>query len=367
MPSPAERTALAAARVHDLLNRSSSDSLASLPGARRQDLDLLFEIRAKGFREILFTVTLATLMDSSYRSSRDLYACNPRPLYEQGIRPVLESNRIPCGQSGPLNVAKAARALDAPWAAQRRPPAAAQAVLRLVDYIEVSTDKANLLAEAMAFKFTSEAAAVAQLAVEAPPTARVATLATLCREMITQVPDGGNTPQRICGYLLHQMHGQAYLVEGQDDSASTTNATSKKPGDLSVTDREGRLLSIYEVTVKPFDGQRVSECTQSLLAYTAATGQDVTTVRVLCRPQDAPVAASPAGGAALLAVGEDCGVTYEYIDVFEWITVVLCLLDTASRIAFFERLQAYVNLTNTRLAVKQWFRDEAPSLMQTAD
>jgi len=56
-------------------------------------------------------------------------------------------------------------------------------------------------------------------------------------------------------------------VTGYKDRASTTSTTSKKPGDLNEETREGLILKVYEVTVKPFDQQRIIESFEALKAY----------------------------------------------------------------------------------------------------
>ena len=135
MTAARERDDRAAALLEQLFSEAEAGA-PTLPASIEADLDHLFAVKAFGFREIMITVVLARLLDPTYTPSTNLYACNPRPLYEGPIRAALGRRGIPRNLSGPLNQAKATQGLDQTWAAQRRPRTGAQATLRLVAYLE---------------------------------------------------------------------------------------------------------------------------------------------------------------------------------------------------------------------------------------
>ena len=367
MSKAAERDLWASARLDQLLGEAAETALDALPIAISGDLQTLFRVSATGFREIVLTVVMATLLDPNYRASLDLYACNPRPLYESGLRPTLEKFNIPCAQSGPLNVAKAAQALNPAWAAKRRPAEAAASTLRVVAFLEADPLRAEELAQALAFLFHAEAIGVVALNSSVGSPANLDQLVKLCVGLIAAAPDRGNTPQRICGYLLEESLANARVaVFGASDSASTTNATSNKPGDVCVVTDEGEVSAVYEITVKKFSAQRISECSQSLRSFRLKTGQSIPVVRVLCRPEDVPlhVAAVSHPKFGLQGLATEGDITYEFFDIDTWVASMLVNLSTKHRLHFFQQLKGYVNHPNTKKNVKLSFADLAEASSQ---
>ena len=311
---------------------------------------------ARSFREVLLTICAATVRDPSYRATLEFYACNPRPLYEDGIRPVLEGLGIPCTQSGPLNIAKATVAIDSSWAAQRRPQWAAEDTLVVLSYLEGNVSKADEVAVELCRLLSAEAIDIDQMksAVEGPE--RLDHLGDLCVRLIREATDGGNTAQRVCGYLLEESLVTSNLsVSGVTDSASTTNATSKKPGDLAVEDEEGKILRTFEVTTKGFTVQRISECSQSLRAFEAESGQTLPTVSVICERTNVPEIARKIDSGGFLGLVADGSINYEFVDIEAWIYQMLFNLADVQRLRFFVQLQNYVNEPNTRRDVKERF------------
>ena len=107
-----------------------------LPKELRAYVSPLINQKALGFREIVLTVIIARLYGIKFDPTTDFYKCNPRAVYEHGIRYVLEKLQIPCGKSGPLNVAKNQNALNQEWARGRRPEAAAQAAVAFMNTLK---------------------------------------------------------------------------------------------------------------------------------------------------------------------------------------------------------------------------------------
>src|SRR5690606_24939467 len=98
-------------------------------------------------------------------------------------------------------------------------------------------------------------------------------------------PDAGNTPQRIVGLLMktyHEAFGTGLNVTGHEDGASVTNATSKKPGDITIEKANGDILQVFEVTVKPFSKQRMRESYETVRIYDKYSGSKIVEVTVIC-------------------------------------------------------------------------------------
>lgn len=325
-------------------------------------LESVVSCKTLGFREILLVIAVARRLDPSYQASEGFYDCNPRALYEGPIRTALYAKGIPCGMSGPLNIAKATRAIDASWAAQRRPAAIATQVVKLVKKLD-ALDEASLRAfgTQLAARLLAEAKRIESIAVDLQPAEDPVFLAELCTRMIDDVPDAGNTPQHIVGLLLHVrewVSGSQVTVLGLHDRASVTSTTSKKLGDLALELPDGIVTSPIEVTVKPFGQSRVEESVESIHQYAAGTGLSATEVIVLCRPADVhPDARAKQPAGIYLGQLEYGGLTFYYVDIYEWIRVQLLTLPPHARRHFHELMNDYVKEPNTSEKVKEAWRD----------
>ncbi len=170
-------------------------------------LQSVFSSTVWGFREILLVIVIARLLDENYKPSQAFYKCNPRALYEGPIRDILLKRRIPHKKSGPLNVAKATVSINSQWAAQRRPAKIAEETVKLVSAIEsFNSNQLYDFAANMAHFYMNEAKRVSDLSVEIPPQSDILYLYDICEKLIKEVPDAGNTPQRIVGLLLQVYH-----------------------------------------------------------------------------------------------------------------------------------------------------------------
>ncbi len=341
-----------------------------LPKEVEADLNLVFNSEKRSFREITFTINLARILDLSFKATQDLYACNPRPVYEQGIKPVLDSSGVPCTQSGPLNVTKATKAITDQWAAMKSPKEVGLATYHLAKYID-SLDKSGLevLASLMGQLLMQDAVHISSLIIESDPLSDSFVLAEISKNLIVEALDGGNTAQRVIGILL-ELHQEITsgdsIVHGAEDSASTTNLTSKKVGDLSITKKSGALISIYEVTLKEFTDQRIVECSQSLIGNLGSEAASQSEVIVLCRKQDVPNSASTVKSNSLVhgRLTDKFGIRYNFIDIFEWINIRIIELDEGHRKKFFSRLESYVNRVKTPVKVKSKWAEILQSRLQ---
>lgn len=346
-------------QMEDLYKRAKTAEI-TLPVSIQNDLNLLFSTTKLGFREVAFLVIIARLLKPTYKASRNFYACNPRPFYEGPMAAFLSTRRIPHMKSGPLNVAKAAVALNAQWARQRRPKSAADAVVRLVQYIEKATkDQLTSLGVVFMQRLSKEALRIAELKTELPPDADPDRLSKICRRLIEETPDAGNTPQRIAGLLLECYHSTlntGVMVSGHTDRASVTNTTSKKPGDIVEEKNGSGLFAVYEVTVKAFDNQRVGESHQAIQAYNARENTSISEVIVICRESDVHGEAIESAD-GMLGVLNHNGIIYYFLDIFQWVSSRIVGMPQKARKDFAKKLNDYINLPNTSEKVKELWRE----------
>jgi len=323
------------------------------------DLSIVFSSSVKSYRELVFLIAIARIDDVSFKASESLYKCNPRAMFEKAMRPQFAVRKIPYGQSPALNIAKATEAIGPAWAAQRRQKEAAQAVLNLVEAIDsLSAPDLVVLAHEIARRFIELASYVESHKYEGSSVVELPRLSDMIRKLIVRAPDGGNTAQRIAGLALRTLHeNSTHSIDGVEDSASTTNATSKKPGDIAISDDAGRLLMVFEITTKSFGEQRIDECSQSLSAYLKDSQDDIDSVTVLCMPENVPaeVRLGELGSSVVLGEANDGSFNYEFVDLLGWIDAMLASMPKGHRMRFFEALSEYVNHFQTSGSVKLEF------------
>lgn len=315
-----------------------------------------------GFREIVLVMCIGRLLDPGYAPTSRFYDCNPRAIYEGPIRDALYEAQIPHGKSGPLNVAKAAPGINPEWAAQRRPREIAQVAVELAEIIEkASAAKITNLASGLLAELLAEAQRIAGHIVEIPKNADPVRLTDLCFGLINEVPDAGNTPQRIVGLLLeiyHEFMGSEVEVTGHLERASVTSTTSKKPGDIMERSKTGRILSVYEVSVKPFDEQRASDSYEAVQLFAQSQGQVISEVIVICRNVDVhPSAIWTENDTPHLAILAFRGLTYHFLNIYQWVASALIRLGPEARIKFYTYLNNYIGHPNTSEKVKIFWRD----------
>lgn len=343
-----------------IVTKARNDQLASDP-IFSSDLDLLFATSNWGFREITLVIAIARLLNSDYKASEAFYSCNPRPLFEHPIRHILIEQNIPHRKSGPLNVAKATVGINDEWAGQRRPANVAAAVVRLVKWIE-EAQHAELenFAVCLLAMLLNESKKAEALNVIIEPQTDPDYLYMICNRLIQEVPDAGNTPQRIFGLLLHSYHealNTGIKVTGYMDRASTTSTTSKKPGDVNEETREGLILKVYEVTVKPFDQQRIIESFEALKAYDEMYNTYTNEVIVICRKNDIPSELSSTALNGVLGKHIYQDIIYYFVDIFEWMYFHLVTMSNESKLFFYKELGDYISDVNTSMKVKSLWKE----------
>ena len=325
----------------------------------KRPLDTLFSTTAWGFREILLVVIIGMKLDTSFKASTGLYDCSPRAIYEGPIKEFLIEKNIPHRKSGPLNIAKATVGLDTTWAAQRRPSAVAEQVVKLIEYMEKpdknSQRKINNVGISLLRRLIAESVRIESLSVEIEPSADPEFLYDVCYELISKTPDAGNTPQRIAAYLLKNYHcsmNTGVVVTGEDDRASVTSTTSKKPGDVNEEAPDGSIYKVYEITVKPFDLARIRDSYVSILKYNEANSTSLDEIIVICRKEDCPINMKNSNLHLYLGSYTYQNVMYYFLDIYEWISDRLHHMTQAGRINFYNNLNSYISDINTAENVK---------------
>jgi hypothetical protein len=353
-----ERNAKVESLLREYIKVAKTKEIITYPSPFTVDeVETLFSNHIWGHREIILTILMATLLDPSFKASVNFYACNPRAIYENPIRHVLRENGIPHKKSGPLNVAKNSQRIDGVWAHNKRGDGMALIVAKLVKKIEAASP-ATLKKFVLAYvkRYLQEATKVEILKREIVKIEDPILLACLCTDLINCVPDGGGTPQFIVGSLMdncNKGNKSPIITSDYADSVSTTNTTSKKPGDITETIPENGER-IYEVTVKQFTNDRMIESYEAIKA--AGFLEKTREVYVICKKDDAPD-----DGVTMLdssfhfARAEYQGVIYYFVDIFEWINVSLLFTPPIGRAAFYKDLVEKINDINTSEKVKKFF------------
>lgn len=361
MSSTEERNAKVRQALDALYEKAINAGVEIDESAYKASLDKLFSTTAWGFREILLVVIIAMKLDHSFRASTGLYDCNPRAIYEGPIKEFFIEKDIPHRKSGPLNVAKATVGLDETWAAQRRPSDVAEEVVHLVKFMEdpdYNLERIDNVGTSLMRRLISYSHSLSALSVNVTPSEDPNFIYHLCYELITKVPDSGNTPQKIIALLLKNYHlffETGVEVTGGDDRASVTSTTSKKPGDIN-EERSGHIYKVYEVTVKPFDIARIRDSYDCISTYNTTYGTDINEVVVICRLEDCPSEMETSNLHGYLGYYNYQNVIYYYCDIFEWISNLLQHMTPAARKGFYSSLNNYINEINTSESVKRLWK-----------
>lgn len=353
MSEASTRHGRARALVNDWLEaaQTGEEIDASEYRKERRILERLIPVKAAGFRGIVLTAIVGKQLDPDYDPSTDFYDSSPRTLFEKGIYYALQENRVPCGKSDPLNVAKNAQVIDATWAKGRRPESAAMAA---VDYIELiqsnwSDEKYRKDLIALFFERLWEyaefcmSADVPLAAFEGTPPVSIA---SKLAKFTADFPEGGAIPQLVVGTLIEKLRegDQNFAkVDGVLESVFGTNTTSKKPADVWEELADGSIGQLYEITAKPVDQKRLDDCVESLKAMDLG-GKIVT---FICRlPQDV----------ATLAVTDNTllyqGAMFQFIDINEFIRSTFCILPPERQAAVIDAVDQFVKDTNRKIEVK---------------
>jgi hypothetical protein len=316
-------------------------------------LERLIPISQLGFRGLILTAITGKHLDSTYRPLQDFYNCNPRSIFENGIRHALREAQIPCGKSDPLNVAKNQSRLDNNWAKGRRPEAAAKAVVEYLRLLEAAfaSDKKRYrdLIDLFFVRLSEHVASVQALPIETISTATTAPLEVgrKIADFAISCPEAGAVPQFIVGHLLdllRSMDTSISKVGGLDASVFGTNTTSKKPADLWEVRDDGGYENLYEVTVKAIDNNRLDDCVDNIRQL----GLEAHPVTFVC---DLPKNIASLGGGNHYLCHR--GVSFQFLDIRGFIESLFALLSRHQRETFLALLLKFIGAHDRPEKTKQ--------------
>lgn len=316
---------------------------------------VLFETSIWGHREIVLTILMARLINPRFKASVDFYACNPRSIFEKPIRKALREYGIPHRKSGPLNVAKNVKKINKDWATDKNGGDLALYVVDIVNCIErVSKPQLTDFAQAYISRYKQEAKRIKDMELDLPPQENPIYISRLCADLIDNVPDGGATAQLITGLLMEAQNidkKNSVTVSGYTDSVSTTNTTSKKPGDIIELLDNGSEL-VYEITTKEFSDDRLIESYEAVSSYNSG----IKDVFVICRPEDVPESLENNRASFILATTQYKNISYYFVSIYGYIQSVILFVTPKTRSIFYDELLKYINQINTSEKVKTYFK-----------
>ncbi|WP_332706845.1 hypothetical protein [Plesiomonas shigelloides] len=226
----------------------------------------LIESKSMGFRGVVATALAGLHLDGSFNPLTSFYSCNPRAIFEKGIFYAFE-NRVPCGKSDPLNVAKNTNVLDLEWARGKRPQTASVAVVHYLEKVmSASGHERGMLIDFFFFRLMAYSKRVKNFVIANPISDVIShqDIANKLADFVCRYPESGTTPQYVISVLLREcFKHSAVSVLGGDESVFGTNTTSKKPADVWL-ELNNEPFMLYEVTVKCVDLKRLDDSIQSL-------------------------------------------------------------------------------------------------------
>src|SRR5205823_9922858 len=100
-------------------------------------------------------------------------------------------------------------------------------------------------------------------------------------------------------------------------------------------------------------------CVDAFRQYNSNSGASVSEVTVLCRDEDVHEKATSdqTVSDAFLGKLDYGGMTFYFVNIFDWIIFQLVRMSAAARLSFFEDLEVYVRNPNTAAKVKQFWKD----------
>ena len=323
-------------------------------------LSKIVAAKEPSYREILLCIIVQMMLDSTLKASEKWSSFNARGIYDQGpVKHFLAEQNIPHTKSGPLNISKAAEGINMGWAAPRKSSEIATQVVEVVLYLEAhnSFEEVQAIGVSLIKKLLCEAVRIQNLSVDIPPSKDPDNLTKACIQLIKNAPDSGNTPQQIAAKLLKCYHLSIHSpidVIGGEDRASVTSTTSNKPGDIN-EECCGQILKVYEITVKPFDENRIVDSYDCIEKYTQYSDQQIHEVIVICRPEDCPEHMQMSGLESYIGSVEYQDVRYYFWNIYEWIASMLQRMSDDGKELFSVSLNGYINDINTAEAVKiEW-------------
>lgn len=314
---------------HDFEDLHDYDHLKSI-------LTDLIYVDAKGFRGIVATAITGKYLNPDYDPLNNFYSCNPRSIFEQGIFYAFE-NKIPCGKSDPLNVAKNVNQLNEAWIQGKRPQKAAQAAVDYLRLIEFSDGhRQEKLINYFFYMLLKYSNSIKKINISFPSGQLFSNqmIAYKLVDFTLSYPESGTIPQIVIFYLLKQLYvNSAVKINGGEESVFGTNTTSKKPADLWST-IDDNILSLFEITVKKIDHKRLDDC---ILALNAIELLDKP-LQFICRlPADIQTLKDVKYNSLIYK-----GKSFDFIDISHLICTISCLLTSQQLNEVINDLQKFI-------------------------
>lgn len=304
----------------------------------------LIPIKAMGFRGVVATAITGQYLNPAFDPLNNFYDCNPRSIFEQGIFYAFE-NRIPCGKSDPLNVAKNTNVLDEEWAKGKRPQSAAQAAVDYLRYIEQATDKEPII-NFFFFKLLEYANSLSKIKINMPENNNWCNqlFASKITQFLLEYPESGTLPQLIISKLLNKVYeDSSTTVAGGNESVFGTNTTSKKPADIWL-EKDGVPYNLFEITVKKIDYKRLDDCIQALNALNLLN----LPISFICRLPTDTCSLNHVENRTLNYKGK----TFNFIDISTFTYMLSALLSSNQINELLEDLQIFVQRIERPLKTK---------------
>jgi len=313
-------------------------------------LNNLINVPAKGFRGVVATAITGMFLDSNYDPLNNFYGCNPRSIFEQGIFYAFE-NRVPCGKSDPLNVAKNINVLNDEWANGKRPQSAAQAAVNYLREIESSTDGAKeKIIDFFFFKLLEYANSIIEIKISLSEEQEWSSqrLASALSYFVLEYPESGTIPQLVVSKLLNKVYAESnVIVKGGDESVFGTNTTSKKPADIWL-EMNGTALNLFEITVKKIDAKRLDDCIHALNPLEMLN----IPVHFICRlPNDVSTLKGTKDG-----VLNYKGKTFNFVDICCFIQSLSSLLSLVQIMDVLAELKSFVQKIDRPVKTKEGWK-----------
>ncbi len=305
-------------------------------------IDSFVKIKQKGFRGIVLTAIVGKYLNKDFNPTTQFYNCNPRSIFEKGIRHALIKHKIPHGKSDPLNVAKNIDILDESWAKGKRPESAALAVvtfLRKLQDTEYESEKYKKLTDLFFMKLVELKDDIAIISTKLPNVEQSELIfAEKLAKFIHEAPEGGAVPQFVFGALLMELRASQKTkttVHGANDSVFSTNTASRKPGDIWEETTQGEVIFIYEVTVKPIDINRLQDCAENI----SNLKLNSIPVKFLCRiPED--IKSLPLKNDSRVFIYQN--VVFEFISLSNWTVDIYTSIPTESQESLKRRVAEFI-------------------------
>lgn len=336
---------LVGARIKDIANFTSLKDDVSL----NKLLQDLICVQAAGFRGVVITAIVGMYIDSKYNPLSSFYSCKPRAIFENGIWYALTENKIPCGKSDPLNVAKNINELNESWAKGRRPQKSALAAVSFLRRLtsEKNKKRKDDLINYFFLHLVNYARTIEsiEIATTTDLTASNQSIATKLVEFILAYPESGTMPQMLIGLLLTELFDTTNLtVYGTDESVFGTNTTSKKPADIWVS-KNSVPINLYEITVKKVDFKRLADCLDALRGLNLLDKS----LTFICRmPQDI----------SELALADNNTVDYkgkiiDFVDIASFVRISTSLISNEKLIVIVDKLRHAMQDVNRPVKTKE--------------